>query len=297
LAANEEGRPAEWIVPPAGDRAPNPPEGYVVSFIRFHKRGFNAPASRFMRALCHYYGVELHNFVPNAISQAATLVGVCERYLGIPVNWELRVYLFRVELYTQPTTEPRTRRAVRAGVMSLALRGQFKDHYIPCTMTTRNVGWERGWFYLRNAEPGLPPYTGWVFKEKPSSWGYGVSTAQHRRWQDSVLTALRSLSEQGLTAMGVLAFLHHRQVMPLMERPLCIFEMTEEADPVALARSRMLPTPLGRPYALTRVRSAVDTRMPAHPDRTPWDLEMLPTGPLVSVILDSVLFLCAVFAY
>jgi hypothetical protein len=37
LAANEEGRPAEWIVPPAGDRAPNPPEGYVVSFVRFHE--------------------------------------------------------------------------------------------------------------------------------------------------------------------------------------------------------------------------------------------------------------------
>jgi hypothetical protein len=34
LAANEEGRPAEWIVLPAGDHAPNPPEGYVVSFIR-----------------------------------------------------------------------------------------------------------------------------------------------------------------------------------------------------------------------------------------------------------------------
>jgi hypothetical protein len=48
LAANEEGRPAEWIVPPAGDRAPNPPKGYVVSFIRFHERGFNAQASRFM---------------------------------------------------------------------------------------------------------------------------------------------------------------------------------------------------------------------------------------------------------
>jgi hypothetical protein len=70
LAANEDGRPAEWIVPPAGDRAPNPPEGYVVSFVRFHERGFNTPASRFMRALCHYYGVELHNFTPNAISQA-----------------------------------------------------------------------------------------------------------------------------------------------------------------------------------------------------------------------------------
>jgi hypothetical protein len=35
LAANEDGHPA-WIDPPATDREPNPPHGYVVSFIRFH---------------------------------------------------------------------------------------------------------------------------------------------------------------------------------------------------------------------------------------------------------------------
>jgi hypothetical protein len=287
LAANEEGRPAEWIVPPVGDHTPNPPEGYVVSFIRFHERGFAAPASRFMRALCHRYGVELHKFAPNAISQAATFVGVCDRYLGILVNWELWLHLFRAELFTQPTTEQRTRRTVHAGGMSLALRAQFNDDYIPCTMTTNNAGWERGWFYLRNAKPGLPPYTGLVFREKPDSWSYGVSTPQHRRRLGSLLAALRNLAVHGLTAARVLAFLHHWRVVPLMEWPLCIYDMTEEADPVALARSRMLPTPLGRAYALTRARNTVDTRM-LRQDRCPWDLEMLPTGPLVSVVLGPV---------
>jgi hypothetical protein len=86
LAANEDGRPVEWIVPSERERAPNPPSGYVVSFVRFHERGFMAPASSFMRALCHHYGVELQNFAPNTISQAATFVGVCEGFLGIPVN-------------------------------------------------------------------------------------------------------------------------------------------------------------------------------------------------------------------
>jgi hypothetical protein len=33
--------------------------------------------------------VELHNFTPNAISQATTFVGVCEGFMGIPVNWDL----------------------------------------------------------------------------------------------------------------------------------------------------------------------------------------------------------------
>jgi hypothetical protein len=89
LAPNVEGAPLAWIVPPVTDREPNPPYGYVVSFIRHHECGFTAPASRFMRGLCHHYGVELHNFAPNAISQAATFVGVCEGFLGIPVNWDL----------------------------------------------------------------------------------------------------------------------------------------------------------------------------------------------------------------
>jgi hypothetical protein len=237
LAANEDGQPAEWIVPSERERAPNPPYGYVVSFIRFHERGFTAPSSRFMRALFHHYGVELHNFASNAISQAATFFGVCEGFLGIPVNWDLWVHLFRAELYTLPTTETRTCRAVRAGCMSLAVRGQRKDDYIPCTMMTNNADWERGWFYLRNAKPGLPPYTGKVLLERPASWYHGVSPPQHQVRLDSLLAALRNLAGRGLTAEVVLAHLHHRRVVPLMERPLRVYEMTEIADPVALAKS------------------------------------------------------------
>jgi hypothetical protein len=80
---------------------PNPPYGYVVSFIRFHEHGFTAPASRFMRALCYHYGVELHNFAPITISQASTFVGICEGFLEIPVNWDLWIHLFRAELYSR----------------------------------------------------------------------------------------------------------------------------------------------------------------------------------------------------
>ena len=60
-------RPA-WIAPRPEETEPNPPEGYVVSLVRL------CPLSRFMRALCEYYGAELHNFGPNSISQAAVFV-------------------------------------------------------------------------------------------------------------------------------------------------------------------------------------------------------------------------------
>jgi hypothetical protein len=160
VAANVDGKPAEWIVPSERDRVPNPLFGYVVSFVRFvrfHECGFVAPASRFMRALCYHYSVELHNFTPNAISQAATFVGVCEGFLGIPVNWDLWDHLFRTELHTLATSEPRTRHASRAGGLSLSLRSSRREEYIPCTMTSNNADWERGWFYLRNSDPGLSP--------------------------------------------------------------------------------------------------------------------------------------------
>jgi hypothetical protein len=72
----------EWMAP-ASEADPTPPPGYVVSFVSFHERGFGVPASRFMRALLHYYGVELHNFNPNSIAQAAIFTAVCEGFLGI----------------------------------------------------------------------------------------------------------------------------------------------------------------------------------------------------------------------
>jgi hypothetical protein len=100
--------------------------------------------------------VELHNFAPNAISQVATFVGVCEGFLGIRVNWDLWVHLFRAELHTLVTPEPRVRHTVRADGLMISLQDSRKEFYIPCTMTSNNAEWERGWFYLRNDSAGLP---------------------------------------------------------------------------------------------------------------------------------------------
>jgi len=51
--------PLKWIAPAADHREPRPHKGYVVSFAKFHRHSLGAPPSRFMRALCHHYGVEL----------------------------------------------------------------------------------------------------------------------------------------------------------------------------------------------------------------------------------------------
>ena len=81
----ESGAPA-WISPHPDETELKPPQGYVVSFVRLQERAFGVPVCRFMRALCDYYGAELHNFSPNSISQAAVFVAVCEIYLGIEAH-------------------------------------------------------------------------------------------------------------------------------------------------------------------------------------------------------------------
>jgi hypothetical protein len=105
---------------------------------------------------------------------------------------------------------------------------------------------------------------------------------------DSLLAALRNLAGRGLTAEVVLAHFHHRRIVPLMERPLRVYQMTEDADPVALVKSRSLPSPLLRDYAATRARRDIDPKSGRYNEKALWDLEMLPTGQLVSGVLDFI---------
>jgi hypothetical protein len=118
--------------------------------------------------------------------------------------------------------------------------------------------------------------------EKADSWHHGVSPSSHQARLDSLLVALKTLADDGLTAGCVLTNLHHRRIIPLMERPLCIFEMHEDADPVTLAQSRLLPNFFPREYATTRARRTIDLRAAQSDDDALWAFTMLPVDPLVS---------------
>jgi hypothetical protein len=67
-----------------------------------------------------------------------------------------------------------------------------------------------------------------------------LSPSSRQDWLGSALRALKSLADAGLGTTSVLANLHHRRIVPLMERRLHIFELDETTDPVALAHSRLV---------------------------------------------------------
>jgi hypothetical protein len=93
---------------------------------------------------------------------------------------------------------------------------------------------------------------------------------------------LKSLADAELGAASVLANFHYWRIVPLMERELHIFEMTEEADPKALARSQLLHERLPQKYAATRERRAINLRSVSHGRDDLWSFIMLPDAPAVS---------------
>jgi hypothetical protein len=229
----------EWMAPPSG-AAPSPPPGYVLSFVSFHERGFGVPASRFMRAILHFHGVELHNLSPNSIVQATIFAAVCEGFLGIAPHWDLWTHLFSAEPFALATGERRVRMAVRAGGCILQLRQARAQQYIPAILASLNKGWKRRWFYLRNDEGRLPSFSQRVVTTADTNWRYGTPRERRQNLQP-LLAALQELRDGGLTAAGVVTAIHRRRVLPLTERRLPLSEMMPGVD---LEGSQMSSVPL-----------------------------------------------------
>ena len=179
-----------------------------MSFVRLHERGFGVPVCRFMRALCEYYGAELHNFSPNSISQAAVFVAVYEGYLGIEAHWDLWIHLFRGELFVE-NARGQPRRFTCAGGLTLHVRPTRRNLYISSKMTTNNAGWSRGWFYLRNYRGALPAFTNRVLRERPPKWDWGVSPPSQQAKLEGPHRRAGAFGEEGADGSG-----RHRELPP-----------------------------------------------------------------------------------
>jgi hypothetical protein len=120
---------------------------------------------------------------------------------------------------------------------------------------------------------------------KTDAWHHGVSPFSHQWRLESLTTALWCLADAGLGAASIIANFHHRRIVPLMERELCIFEMSDAANPTSLACSRLLQECLLKEYAATRARHAINLKSVPHSDDDLWSFVMLPDALPVSVLL------------
>ena len=218
-----DARQPEWIVPSMNDREPNPPPGYVVCFLSFLDRGFRTPASRLMRAILHYYEVELHNLSPNSVMQAAVFATVCEGFLGVPPHWNLWLHLFKADMAAR--YEGGEKFPLRVGGCTLQLHQQRSSQYIWSVMPSSNRGWQSGWFYIRNDGGLLPEYTGKMVKECPQKWVWGAPAEEQKRLAP-LLAGLEKLRGAQVTAATVATAFHKRSLLSLAHRRAFMFKMT-----------------------------------------------------------------------
>ena len=80
-----------------------------------------------------------------------------------------------------------------------------------------NRRWYNSWFYLRNDDSGLPPYTGRIVEDCLEKWRYGVPREDQPKLQP-LLEGLERLWSCCLMAAVVVAAFHRRRVLPLMAR-------------------------------------------------------------------------------
>jgi hypothetical protein len=126
-----------------------------------------------------------------------------------------------------------------------------------------------------------------VLKEKADSWHYDISPPSLQDQLELILLALKNLADVGLGAASVLTNLDHRQIVPLMEREFRIYEMSEAANPVSLARSRFLHERFPQEYAVTRARRAISLKAVRHDNDNLWSFVMLPDALVVSRLPPS----------
>jgi hypothetical protein len=182
-----------------------------------------------MRALPHYYGVEVHNFNPKSITQAAIFSAVYEEFLGIQPHWDLWLHLFRAEPFSLPSEVRKVCRAIHVGGCTLQLGSDRAASYIRATLTSSNKGWQSRWFYLRNDDGRLPKFTHHVILGAEEKWRWGLPQVLHTHLK-SLLDALQKLWDHNLTAARVIAAFHRRWVLSLADRRLRLNEMTPEAS-------------------------------------------------------------------
>jgi hypothetical protein len=104
---------------------------------------------------------------------------------------------------------------------------------------------------------------------------------------ESLTDVLRCLADAGLGAASILANLHHRRIVPIMERELRIFEMSNAANPTSLVCSQLLQDRLLLEYAATRVRHVISLKLVPHSTDDLWSFVMLPDAPTVKAPLLS----------
>jgi hypothetical protein len=116
-------------------------------------------------------------------------------FWGLTPHWDLWTHLFSVEFFAVSTDVKKVHMAVRAGGCTLQLRSGRAQQYIPASLVSSNKGWQNRWFYPRNDDGVLPPFSQRVVTAAGDNWHWGPHVRTRRSSSPSSVPCRSSKSK------------------------------------------------------------------------------------------------------
>ncbi|KAE8794160.1 hypothetical protein D1007_31032 [Hordeum vulgare] len=157
---------AVWV--PGAENAPTSKEGEVVVFEKHFYRGFGLLASNFFANFLIFFGLQPHHLAPNAILQLVAFFILCEGFLGIEPHLDLwqKLLFFKQQSVKMDKAEVEKLRGPRPMTPCGAalVHHRTKSGFPQMPLQDSIQMWQRGFFYVKNADPShdglnLPPFS------------------------------------------------------------------------------------------------------------------------------------------
>jgi hypothetical protein len=181
----------------------------------------------FLAWFLHYFGITLNHLPPNAILHLSIFVHLCETFLGIPPSITLFCYFFKLKPH------PDTANTHVLGGAGIQFRAGRKTEYIHYTLVESVKSWRSEWFYAGNMHPPLELHSN-AAPVPNTLWDKEVLSTTEIEGIRPFLNQIRSMKDQGLRRVGVVASFIRRRVQPLKDRVHYNFEYTGCQDPTRL---------------------------------------------------------------
>ena len=193
------------------------------------------PIHDFFRSLLLVYGVQLHDFTPNAILHIACFITLWECFLGIEPHWGLWKRLYFVK--RQASSEG----IYSIGGFGISVRSDTK--FIAFKICESVQAWRKKWFYIRDIpaagrEFGLPPFKHGETVKRKKSWKHTL-TPDEIAETNQLMSRIEELqSKVGLevSSLQIMATFIRRRIQPLRAQLHPMWQYTGVDDPTRLSK-------------------------------------------------------------
>ncbi|KAE8776080.1 hypothetical protein D1007_51337 [Hordeum vulgare] len=232
---------------PDAKTAPTPAEGEIVVFDEHLYMGFGLPASPLFFEWLHFFGLQPHHLAPNAILQLSAFLVLCEGFLGI----EPRLNLWRSLFFFKQQSIAMDKAALEKhiGPRPMTPCGAALEHHrsesgfpqLPLQESIKQ--WQRGLFYVKNADPARDALNMPPFNISPSAkLNSGAKFPKPITEVAQIGAHLDILEKSGLLGRDLLTTMVTRKIMPLQRRPHLVCQMSGRHDPCRTSTKRFTPS-------------------------------------------------------